>query len=381
MELNAVEKKVKPDFKRADQNGIGDYFFEFPASRGIQGGEITLLMMVPARALTRVLASDNTGGTLDRSQREINPARAKKFFEYLENAYKSKQPFIIPPLVGNCNSYIEFQEVGNTNVGIARIPMDAEIKLFDGQHRAAGIAEFLRSYGEPVDVPLMLTHKLSLKTRQQFFSDINNNVSKPSAAINMAYDGRNDIAQVMVSFLSSNNVFEAITDFEHNVVPAKSSKWISFKALCDATSKFTNVNEKKLDKSDVWSIWEWWLELTGIDAVRHGTSQSEYKRDYIQFHAVMINAFGYAMQSLLSAHSVSEVLELLKTFVLNADLAERENFFLISNWGGVCANTDKEKPTVIANVAAQKAAAERLVKFISEKTPDSSLAVLEGGVE
>nr|WP_320738918.1 DGQHR domain-containing protein [Enterobacter roggenkampii] len=378
MELKKMEKKVKPGFKSEEQNSIGDYFFEFPASRGVQGGEITLLMMVPARALTRVLASDNSGGTLDRSQREINPARAKKFFEYLEAAYKGKQPFIIPPLVGNCNSFIEFQEVGNTNVGIARIPMDAEIKLFDGQHRAAGIAEFMRTYGEPVDVPLMLTLRLSLKTRQQFFSDINNNVSKPSAAINMAYDGRNDIAQGMVSFLSSNDVFEAITDFEHNVVPAKSSKWISFKALCDATAKFITVNGEKLDNKDVWSIWEEWLLLTGIDAIRHGTSQSDYKRDYIQFHAVMINAFGFAIQRLLAEHSVSEVLGMLRVLITNASLAEREDFFLLSNWGGVCADTNKEKATVIANVAAQKAAADRLVHVFRRQSLADS-AVSEGG--
>lgn len=32
---------------------IGDYFFEFPASRGVQGGAIVLMMTVPARTLAR----------------------------------------------------------------------------------------------------------------------------------------------------------------------------------------------------------------------------------------------------------------------------------------------------------------------------------------
>lgn len=58
---------------------IGDHFFEFPVSRGTQGDSIVLMLTVPARTLTRVLASDNYGDTLDRSQRELNPARAKKF--------------------------------------------------------------------------------------------------------------------------------------------------------------------------------------------------------------------------------------------------------------------------------------------------------------
>lgn len=71
---------------------VGDYFFEFPASRGVQGGAIVLMMTVPARTLARVLASDNYGDTLERSQREINPARAKKFYEYLVNAHENKDP-------------------------------------------------------------------------------------------------------------------------------------------------------------------------------------------------------------------------------------------------------------------------------------------------
>ena len=104
---------------------IGDHFFEFPASRGTQGGSIVLMLTVPARTLTRVLASDNYGDTLDRSQRELNPARAKKFYQYLVEAYENKEPFIIPPLVGNCDSYVEFEEFGNTNVGVARFPLDA----------------------------------------------------------------------------------------------------------------------------------------------------------------------------------------------------------------------------------------------------------------
>ncbi|EFD9671384.1 hypothetical protein F0474_20380 [Escherichia coli] len=45
-----------------------EYYFEFPASRGLQGNTLILLMNVPGRTLSRVLASDNYGHTLDRSQ-------------------------------------------------------------------------------------------------------------------------------------------------------------------------------------------------------------------------------------------------------------------------------------------------------------------------
>ncbi|EMT6398497.1 TPA: DGQHR domain-containing protein [Klebsiella oxytoca] len=342
---------------------VGDHFFEFPASRGTQGGSIVLMLTVPARTLTRVLASDNYGDTLERSQRELNPARAKKFYQYLVEAYENKEPFIIPPLVGNCDSYVEFEEFGNTNVGVARFPMDAEIKLFDGQHRAAGIAEYCRTIDEPIHVPMMLTLQLPLKTRQQFFSDINNNVSKPSAAINMAYNGRDKNAQEMVSFISSHAVFSEVTDFEHNVVPAKSDKWVSFKALSDATAKFSD----SCSQDDLEGLWNAWLMLTGLDDIRRGTNQAEYKREYIQFHAVMINAFGYAVQRLSEGRGVRGVTLMIEDLVMNTGIAEREDFFLISSWNGICASCEKTRPTVIANVSSQKAAASRLMDAIVNK--------------
>ncbi|HFG2882228.1 DGQHR domain-containing protein [Citrobacter amalonaticus] len=345
-----------------------EYYFEFPASRGLQGKTLVLLMSVPGRTLTRVLSSDNYGHTLERSQREINKSRVKKFYDYLVTATDNKEPFIIPPLVGNCASQVEFKEFGNTNVGVVRFPMDAEIKLFDGQHRAAGISQFCKEYDISLHVPLMMTLQLPLKTRQQFFSDINNNVSKPSAAISMAYNGRDQIAQTMVSFLSTHAVFSEITDFEHSVVPAKSDFWISFKAVGDATAKFAGNGDEALSTGDVYDLWEAWLKLTAIEGIRHGVSPAEYKRDYIQFHAVMINAFGFAIQELLRRRPAHIIVQMIEELVTKATMTELEDFFLISSWGGVCADTSKERATVIASVPAQKAAALRLVAAITTGT-------------
>lgn len=69
---------------------------------------------------------------------------------------------------------------------------------------------------------------------------------------------------------------------------------MSFKALSDATAKFSD----SCSQDDLEGLWNAWLMLTGLDDIRRGTNQAEYKREYIQFHAVMINAFGYAVQRL-----------------------------------------------------------------------------------
>ncbi|ENG8827674.1 DGQHR domain-containing protein [Salmonella enterica] len=342
-------------------------FFEYPATWGLQGGTETIMMSVPASSLARLLVSDNYGHTLERSQRELNKGRVKKFYQYLVDAATNGTPFIIPPLVGNCDCDVEMMCIGNSTVGSVRFPMNANIKLFDGQHRAEGIKEFIRDYNISLYIPIMLTIKLPLKTRQQFFSDINNNVSKPAATINMVYDGRDDVAQMMVTFLRKHNVFSVITDFEHNIVPSKAFYYVSFKALCDATSKFIGEGDNRLCDEDVQSIWQSWINLTAIDDIRSGTKQNEYKKDYIQFHAVMVVAYGYAIQRLLKEHSPQEVTKLIDDLSINTDTWEREEFFLIKNWGGICVDTSKDRPTILANTPAQRAAAGKLVEAIKRK--------------
>ncbi len=54
-----------------------NYFFRVPATRGIQGGIEQYMLTVPMVVLRRILAMDNDGDVMDRSQREANKTRAK----------------------------------------------------------------------------------------------------------------------------------------------------------------------------------------------------------------------------------------------------------------------------------------------------------------
>lgn len=145
--------------------------------------------------------------------------------------------------------------------------------------------------------------------------------------------------------------------------------------MSDATAKFSG-NGDALATGDIYDIWEAWLKLTAIEGIRHGCTPAEYKRDYIQFHAVMINAFGYAIQELLRHRPAHIIVQMIEELVSKATMLDLENFFHISSWSGICANTDKERATVIASIPAQKAAARRLVKVIIEQKFAESIGVV-----
>ncbi|MFW8188834.1 DGQHR domain-containing protein, partial [Klebsiella pneumoniae] len=76
-----------------------------------------------------ILAMDNDGDVMDRSQREANKTRAKKIRNYVAGATSKRAPYILPSITGNIDSHVEFlpSELSPA-VGILKIPMDADLK-------------------------------------------------------------------------------------------------------------------------------------------------------------------------------------------------------------------------------------------------------------
>ncbi|CCW28947.1 Bacteriophage protein [Xenorhabdus nematophila F1] len=278
--------------------------WDIPATRLIQGGEIQYSLVIPMNQLKRFLAFDSSQNAMSRSQRELNKNRAKKISQYLIKSFDNKYPYVLPPLIGNIDSYVEFSEIGNnTNIGILRIPLEVDIFLFDGQHRAYGILEFCRQRDVSDYIFITLTENLDLETRQQFFSDINSNASKPSAAINLAYNNREDYSHLTRYWINEVRVISEWVDYEHNVISSKSDMLVSFKSLYDATKRIFNVSTEEIlsepTKSQAVAIWNSWAYLIGLTEVNGKNYDSDYRKEYIKFHGVLINAFSFAVCELL----------------------------------------------------------------------------------
>lgn len=335
------------------------YYFELPCTTSMQGDLLVIMLSVPFRMLKRFVAVNNTGHVLDRSQRELNPMRVKKLVSYLLDAHQKRQPFIIPPLIANSDQHIAVEHFGRASVGMARVPMDAELDFFDGQHRCAAIIEYARHIDDGSAVMVMLTQQLSLAQRQQFFADINNTASKPSATISMAYNGRDQLTSELMTLFSTHPVFREITDFEHNTVPASSHYLVSFKPLCDATARFVSAGDASMSSAQIMAVWDAWLELAAVSVVR-GIRLTDYRKDYIQFYSVMLNAFGLAVQQLREDNSPGEIVKAIQGLTESTDSALREEFFRISNWLDYCVVRSGNKLKIQADVSAQRRAGTRM---------------------
>lgn len=345
-----------------------EYFIEFPAVRSEQGGRVQYMLSVPMTMLKRILAFDAAGDVLSRSQRELNVTRAKKITRYLTTGYEGGSPYLLPPLVGNIDGEVTFRASGEVKggLGMLSIPMDADIRLFDGQHRSRGIIDFISAHREAPDmITLLLTVGLSLETRQQFFSDINNNASKPATAISMAYNHKDPLTELVREVASLLSVLQERDDYEHNVVPAKSDLMVSFKALHDATRKMfgLRVGEPISGeiRADVITLWDSWAGAMNWGQIAGIIGPSQYRAEHIGTHGVMINAIGIATAMMLEHHCVAAVARMLANHAESGGALHDD--FSHEAWRGICV--DVQTGTVRCDALSQSRAAVKLLELFS----------------
>lgn len=355
-----------------------EYFFEFPAIRCQQGGRMQYMLCAPMNMLKRIMAFDDAGDVMSRSQREVHLGRAKKINRYLTSGYDFKTDYIVPTLVGNIDGVVRFEEAKGVNGGLGTlfISMDADIRLFDGQTRSRGIIDYIAARKDSPDtITLLLTEGLPLKVRQQFFADINNNASKPATAISMAYNHKDPVNDLVRQIVSAIPALNGRVDYEHNVVPAKSDLLISFKALHDATRKMfglragDEISEALFE--DGICLWKAWSKALHWAWLTENVGPALYRTQHIGTHGVMVNAIGIATAMMLEHHDAATIVNLLNRNELGCINALAP--FVHAEWYGVCV--DAETGTVKCDTPAQNRAAEKLLTVFSLSTehPDAWL--------
>ncbi|EIU7553796.1 DNA sulfur modification protein DndB [Vibrio vulnificus] len=274
-----------------------EYCFEIPAVRGLQAGRLFYSMTVPMGSFKRLIAFD-TGNVLQRSQRDVNAVRAKKISTYI---IENKQSYVLPSVCGAMDSeMVEFIESElSPNVGILRVNMDADLYLFDGQHRSTGAIDAvsndvdLRSH----HLPIMLFVGMTLEERQQAFADINGFTVKPSKSLSDTYNNRDDLPQLIVELAKTLPAFIGKVDFERNVVAKNSDYLFPVKILKDATMRLTglkaNAEMSEETKTFVGEFWKAVAKpLLWTALINWEESAEDFRNQYISSHGVFLNALG-----------------------------------------------------------------------------------------
>jgi DNA sulfur modification protein DndB len=329
---------------------MSEYCFEIPAVRGIQAGREFFTINAPFGVLKRLVAFD-TGNVLARSQRDVNPIRAKKISQYIRDNYDS---YVLTSLSGVINERPEFIESEHANVGLLKVNMDSEILLFDGQHRTTAIIDAINHdvNFRADNIPLMLFVDMTLEERQQAFSDINGHTVKPSTSISDTYNQRDDLPKLVVEMAKELAVFVDLVDFERNVIGKNSDYLFPVKILKDATARLIGVkaNAKLTDEQrDIArEFWQACAKPLLWHAFRNWEdSADEFRAGYISSHGVFLNALGVVGQCLLAQYGNVDKLADLSTLNIRRDSDEFVGRCIDEVTGNMLTNATAIKLTAI----------------------------------
>ncbi|RRJ22751.1 DGQHR domain-containing protein [Rheinheimera mesophila] len=242
-----------------------NFNFRIPAVIGQQSGRPYYIATVPFRMLSRLIDFD-TGSVLERSQRKTDPGRANAIIRYLlEN---QKNGFVLPPLVGNVDSeemYFENSE-DRSVTGYLNIPMDAQIKLMDGQHRATAIIAAIKESPALAQetIAIQLFKWMSVKERQQAFSDINSNAKSVSRSLNLAYNHRDSQLAVLAKEIGYVHAWSGKIDRDRNAANPKLGSLFSYKHVVAASTLLLGLKKAELPaESSINFVSRWWNAIAG----------------------------------------------------------------------------------------------------------------------
>jgi DGQHR domain-containing protein len=253
-----------------------------PAVVGVQGGKVFYTVIMSMRVLVRMLRIDDAGSVLDRSQRKVNPARAKSIGNYMVT---NPTGYFLPGIIGVVEvptggdaPKFEASEISGV-VGVLKIGLDSIIKLFDGQHRATGIAKALEKSPElsQDSISITLYMNLSLQERQQAFTDINQNASKPPQGLSDTYNHRDELSKLTMDIVNQIDWMQGRVDFATNKPTAQSECYWSFKQIKDATAIMLGT-KKNFEPFHTTLAYDFWntmgaaMELQSIGSKERETS-------------------------------------------------------------------------------------------------------------
>lgn len=293
--------------------------YEFPAVKGIQAGRDCYIAMVPMPIIPRLFPYPPPSENLkarDRSQRVINKARVRKLANYIRNQQNGRD-YTLPAITVVINDDVVYDHVRGSehqeSLGVLKFAVAAELHVVDGQHRCAAISEVV-GYTDDFnneDIAVLFFVSKDLKKRQQMFADLNRHASKPTKAIGILFEHRDEYPVITKMAIERTEAFKGFVNEESNTLNKTSGKLFTLNAIYDSNIRLLRtfpIDSGAEIEVAVKLIVEFWDAADRIfpqwKAVRSNTLNArEVREDYIHTHAVSLCAIGQVGNYLLRHYS------------------------------------------------------------------------------
>lgn len=212
------------------------YGLSIPALRGEQGGRTFYQCMVPNSVLNNFFPV-NMEPEADRSQRTIDPKHAREITDYL---VENGDGYLLGAITYAMDTEGIFSPVdGDDHIGTLMIPISANMRSLDGQHRRQGLKEAIDENSALADdyTSILIYVEPDLLVRRQMFSDMNATPKVVAKALNVSFDSRDPFARAAVTLANGHPLLRGHVEMQAARVRAASTDYFSLAGVYDAVKR------------------------------------------------------------------------------------------------------------------------------------------------
>ena len=309
----------------------------FPAMKGRIGKRDYYVAMINLNLVPKIFSFRDWSEfpPEQRAQRVLQKSRIPEITQYILD---NEDGYLFSSLTASFDGEPSFKpSTESPEMGLLELPLESQLIINDGQHRMDAIKEALKenpSLGSET-ISVVLFPFEDLDRMQQMFSDLNRTVRVTSKSLNILYDHRDLLAQIVLEAVEKVSVFRNMVDKDRVSLPLRSPKLFTLSAIYDGTLQLVGevTHENQIDEKtkitlDYWeslgaNIPQWKQVLEGY------LRPSELRAEYVNSNAVVLWRLG-AMGKLLLQEYTTEWISRLQ------DLSKIDWRRINKEWQGIC---------------------------------------------
>ena len=214
-----------------------------PALRGRQGDRDMYLLLVQNTMLIRNFSAEAepVESRDQRAQRQMDPKHATDIVVYMTENPADYVLGAVTYAIDVVDPERHFEPAfEGSNVGVLTLPLDAELRCLDGQHRRRAIKEAADQDPNILDdfTAIVLYVEDDFMARRQMFSDMNATPKVVAKALNVSFDSRDPYAQTAQELADGHPMLKGIVEREKARTSARSVEIFSLAGVYDGVKRF-----------------------------------------------------------------------------------------------------------------------------------------------
>ena len=308
----------------------------FPAMKGNMGKRDFYVAMIKLSLIPKIFSYHDWAELPpeQRAQRVLQKSRIPEITQYILD---NEEGYLFSSLTASYDGEEVFKpSVESPELGILELPLDSQFTMNDGQHRMAAIVEALKQN------PILANETISvvffpyedLDRMQQMFSDLNRTVKVTSKSLNILYDHKDLLGQLVLDAVEKVSVFRNMVDKDRVSLPLRSPKLFTLSAVYDASKELVGVVTLENQDEKAGIINNYW-EAVGANIrqwkqVQKGELRpSELRFEYVHSHAVVLWGIGAMGKTVIQEYPTDWQSKLARLSDIDWRRTNKE-------WQGVC---------------------------------------------